>query len=189
MKILVLNNNEIDKKNLKHFRKAVDNLKRLGHNLKDDSEFKAKKEKDIVKFQKKIEKSIKDTDIVIAEITNPDAKLGYDIAKAIAEKKIVVALRQEGAKVVETPAIHGNKSKSLLKKEYNAENVLEIVDKAIDEAKKKLDTKFILIISSQIDRYLDWAAQTKRMHKAQIVRNAIEDTMKKDKQYKNYLKG
>lgn len=192
MKILAIYPANYSEKELASFKKAVDFLKKQGHNLKQDVEFRAKDynkdEKKLNNFQKKLEKSIKDTDIVVADVTNPDIKVGYDISAALNEKKVVIALQKEkSAKTISS--VHGNSTRTLLKKEYTDTNITDIVGEAIEEAKSKLDTKFILIISPEIDRYLDWASQTKRMHKAQIVRSAIEGVMKKDKQYKNYLQG
>jgi len=61
----------------------------------------------------------------------------------------------------------------------------EITDKKEIET-NKIDSKFILIISPEIERYLQWASKTKRMHKAQIVRLALEASIKKDKEYMNF---
>ena len=37
-----------------------------------------------------------------------------------------------------------------------------------------------------MDRYLNWASKTKRTHKAQVVRSAVEQMIKKDKEYREY---
>lgn len=186
MKILILNNQQANQKDNNTFVKGVEHLRKQGHNIKKDSEI--TKSTDASKTQAKLEKSIREADIIIAEVTNPDAKLGFNIAKSLSEKKIVVALRSENSDNRVNP-IHENNDRSLLLKEYNAQNIISIIESAVDEAKGKLDTKFILIISPEIDRYLDWSSQTKRMHKAQIVRNAVEKELNRDKEYKTFLKG
>lgn len=190
MKILILNNQSVKDKEISTFVKGVEHLRKLGHNIKKDSDLvkNVNAVDGLKKLQSKLEKSIREADIIITEVTNPDAKVGFDIAKALSEKKIVVALQKENNKN-QFAAIHGNKQRSLLLKVYNEKNVEEVIEKAVEEAKGKLDTKFILIISPEIDRYLDWSSQTKRMHKAQIVRNAVEKEMGKDKEYKTFLKG
>lgn len=48
--------------------------------------------------------------------------------------------------------------------------------------------KFILIISAEIDKYIAWASEERKLHKAQVVRMAIEDTMAKDLDYQRWLK-
>ncbi len=186
MKIYVslpLNYNTND---FKSFTNAVSVLKRLGHNVVDSSEIKSK---DATKLFNSSEKAIKDTDVVIAEVSKSDSKVGYEIARAFSEKKIVIALESDKGKSETNPIIHGNKSRSLVYKKYSDKNAEDVVQKALKEAASKLDSKFILIISPEIDRYLDWASQNKRMHKAQIVRNALETIIKKDKDYRNYIQG
>ncbi len=190
MKILVSLPLNFKNENLSDFLKSIDNLKKLGHDITLDTEIKAQTDKTkdpTLNFFKRIEKEIKFTDIVITEVTYADTKVGFEIARALNEKKIVIALEQEGKLEAEIPSIHGNKLTSLIKKTYTPSNVISVVEKSVDEAKSKLDTKFILIISSEIDRYLDWASGEKRMHKAQIVRNAVEEVLKKDPDYKKYL--
>ncbi len=193
MKILVIYNNEYKESDYKVFSKAIDNLRRQGHNIKSDLDFrqalKKNDSKSSEKYQKKLEKAMRDTDIVIADITNPDTKIGFDIANALSEKKIVIALKQGKDNFSDVLPIEGSKSKHLMTIKYDSKNIVDVVNSAVEDAKGKLDTKFILIISPEIDRYLDWASNTKRMHKAQIVRNSIEQAIKKDKDYKNFLNG
>ncbi len=192
MKILVLFNDNVDPKSIGAFYKGIEHLKTKGHNLYLESDvkrlLKSNDHKSFTKYQKKLEKLIRESDIVMCEISNPDAKLGFDISKSLAEKKVIVAFEKDSVKQSSINSLGGAISKSVLYKTYSDKNILEIMEEALEEAKKRLDTKFILIISPEIDRYLDWASQTKRMHKAQIVRNSIENTMKKDKEYKNFIK-
>ncbi|MBE0574187.1 hypothetical protein IH575_04770 [Candidatus Dojkabacteria bacterium] len=187
MKIYVSLPLNFEEKDIKAFTEGVSYLKKLGHNVVDTSGQNAKTKENAAKLLAHSDRALKDTDIVIAEVSKSDSKVGYEIAKAFSEKKFVIALEHEESGTNVDPIIHGNKSKSLLHLRYNNKNVTSIIEKAIKEAAKRLDSKFILIISPEIDRYLDWAASTKRMHKAQIVGNALEQTMKKDKDYKNYL--
>lgn len=85
--------------------------------------------------------------------------------------------------------VHGNNSKQLIQYTYNAKNIIETINEATKEAISKLDSKFILIISPEMDRYLNWASKVKRTHKAQLVRSALEALIKKDKEYKDYIDG
>ncbi len=171
------------------FLEGVSHLKKLGHNVYETYDTNKKNAvNDIIKNFNKTDKAIKDSDILIAEITNADSKVGYEIARALDEKKVVIAFEDEKSKNI-YPNIHGNKSRTLIRKKYTSNDIIDVINKALKEAASKLDSKFILIISPEIDRYLEWSAQTKRMHKAQIVRNAVEQQMKKDKEYKTYLQG
>lgn len=179
---------------LKSFGEGVAHLKKLGHNVFETYDIPSAKKASpsreaLAKGFEKIDKAIKDTDILIAEVSNPDSKVGYEIARALDEKKVVIALEEDTGRESLIPVIHGNKTRTLIHKKYSATTIVDIINKSIKEAASKLDSKFILIISPEIDRYLEWSAQTKRMHKAQIVRNAVEQMMKKDREYKTYLQG
>ncbi len=190
MKIFVLYNSDYRESTFKVFNEGVDFLKRQGHNLKTDLEFRRLLTTNhAADFQSRIEKSIRDTDIIILEITNPDAKIGFDISKALSEKKIVIALYKSNVSNSFLTSLNSSNFKTLLLKKYSDKDIVNVMNLAVEEAKSKLDTKFILIISPEIDRYLDWASQTKRMHKAQIVRNSIESNMRKDREYKTFLQG
>ena len=189
MKILVVYKNKYNQGEYRTFSKALDGLKSLGHNIKTDLEFRSgNDQKSVEQFQKNLEKSIRENDVILTDITDPDTKIGFDIAKAISEKKIIIALRKKSKSKTPILPIEGSKSKSFIVKDYTEKNLSEVATEAIEAAKSKLDTKFILIISPEIDRYLDWASKTKRMHKAQIVRNSLELSIKKDKDYKNFTK-
>jgi nucleoside 2-deoxyribosyltransferase len=187
MKIYVSLPLDFEEEDMKAFVDGVNHLKKLGHNVVDTTGHNAKSKENAEKLFSHSDKSLKDTDIVIAEVSKSDSKVGYEIAKAFNEKKFVIALENEEATEQVNPIVHGNKSKNLMHTKYHKKNITTVIENTVKEAAKRLDSKFILIISPEIDRYLDWSSTTKRMHKAQIVRNALEQMMKKDKDYKNYL--
>lgn len=133
------------------------------------------------------QKSLTDADVVIADVSHPSDRVGFEIATALSEKKPVLALLHETAKLA--PPVQGNNSRYLNVRRYNsAADAKQIVSEFLIDAKKKVDTKFILIISPQIDKYLEWAAAERRQHKAQIVRDSVEEAMRKDKEYTEFLK-
>ncbi|HEC63939.1 MAG TPA: hypothetical protein ENI23_01450 [bacterium] len=141
-------------------------------------------EKDIVDSIKKDEQALKAADMVIADITQSSAGPGYDIANALNLKKPVLVMKRESKEDKRTPHTMTVKDSKLLTfSRYNDTSLEKMLRKFINSARQKLDTKFILIISPEIDRYLEWASDYKRMHKAQIVRNAVEDMLEKDKEY------
>jgi hypothetical protein len=134
---------------------------------------------------KRNQKLIKDSDFLVAETTEYSSGIGYLIANALNEKKPVLALHNKlkgGApsNIIKSSSI----SKLLNFSEYDEKNLTDVTKSFIGEVKNMLDTKFILIISAEIERYLEWASDFRRMHKAQIVRAAIEEMMDKDKEYK-----
>jgi uncharacterized protein (DUF1786 family) len=133
------------------------------------------------------QKLIKNSDFIVADITEYSSGVGYLIANALHEKKQALVLFNKSNGEVFTNIIKSSavKTKGLHYVEYKKEEELDnIVKKYVQVVKQKLDTKFILIISPEIDKYLEWASDNRRMHKAQIVRDAVEEQMKKDKEWK-----
>lgn len=193
MKIYASAPNE-DRPNLKYFFLALDNLAKKGHKVIDiykNEKFPLPEDVHfLVNKFKQSERAIKEADVVLIDVTYPGRRIGFEIARALDEKKVVVALYDErgnvGSKRV-APLV-GNPSKYFIQRGYTKENIDEVIEKALEIAKEQLDTKFILIISPEIDKYLEWAGAERRMHKAQVVREAIETMMNKDKDYKEFLK-
>ncbi len=144
-------------------------------------------EDDMVKAFKRNTKSIKESDIVIAEVSASDSGVGYEIAYALNLRKPVLALYNEKAGEPTAPPIQVGTQKLLTFEKYNEDNLKNKIDKFFKDIRNKLDTKFILIISPEIDSYLEWAGKSKRMHKAQIVRNSVEKEMENDEEYQGYL--
>lgn len=144
-----------------------------------------KDQSEIAKLIKDTELGLKKADAVIADITYSSAGPGYDIASALNLKKPVLVLKRADDTIKRGPhSITVQKNKLLNYIKYDDSNIESIISNFLSTAKNMLDTKFILIISPEIDRYLEWASEYRRMHKAQLVRNAVEDMMKKDKEWK-----
>lgn len=178
---------------LKDFYDGLDYLSKEGHKLIDiykDTQYPLPEDVDfLVSKFKESEKAIREADMAIVEVTYPGRRIGFEIARALDEKKVVLALYRDDAKDSSAVAtLKGNTYKNFILKPYNSTNIIDVVKDGLQTAKEQLDTKFILIISPEIDRYLQWASEERRMHKAQLVRNAVEDMMDKDKDYKNHLK-
>ncbi|MEI7578971.1 MAG: hypothetical protein WCJ58_02900 [bacterium] len=133
---------------------------------------------------------IKQSDIIITEVSKASSGVSFLMASALNLKKPVLALYDKAHYKNPPSTIRGSskRNKLLTYNEYTKENLLTILDKYLKQIKNILDTKFILIISPEIDRYLEWVGENRRMHKAQVVRNAVEEMIRKDKEYKDFLK-
>ncbi len=168
-------------------------LSKAGHKINADW-LKISAEKDAIEFEKSYErnmKAIKQSDVIIADVSNISSGVGFQIATALKEKKPVLALFNINSKTKPSATLRGSsyKNRLLTYQEYSDQkDFLKKTTNYLREIKKKLDTKFILIIPPEIDRYLEWASKEKRMHKAQIVREAVEKIMKRDKDWKKFLK-
>ena len=131
-------------------------------------------------------KRIKNSDVVIAEASYfVSPGVGFELAFALHEKKPVLVLINKNSDIVLSEVIEGNPSKLLTTVRFeNQADLTKDIKQFLLKSKKKLDTKFILIISPEIDRYLQWAGNERRMHKAQLVRQAIEEMIERDKEYR-----
>lgn len=144
---------------------------------------------DILTATKYRQKALKNSDILIADVTQGSAGIGYNISFAVSLKKPVLVLRKKmkSEKLVHH-LIDSGKIKQIKYEEYTtAQDIQEHIKQFIKSSKEIMDTKFIMIISPEIDKYLEWASDYKRMHKAQIVRNAITTYMEADKDWQEFL--
>lgn len=153
-----------------------------------DIDYEKATEKEIIQAVKKMVRKLHNADIVITENTYSVAAVGYDIATAINARKPVLVLKLQDRGRPGPHPINVLENRLLTYTEYTKDKLEEILENFIRTAKEKLDTKFILIISPEIDRYLEWSSDYRRLHKAQIVRNAVEKRLDTDKDYEDYLK-
>lgn len=181
-----------NRSDLKVFMDALGDLSKKGHKVidvyKNDSAKDAESIDYEVKKFKEMEKAIREADIVLIEASYTIRRSGFEIARALDEKKFVITLTDKKVKPNSPGILVGNPARNYTHKSYTKESINQVLDEALEQAKENLDTKFILIISPEIDKYLEWASAERRMHKAQVVREAIENMMNKDKDYKEFLK-
>lgn len=146
-------------------------------------------EKEVKDKYNRIQKELRHTDFIVAEITEPSSGIGFMLGQAVQERKPILVLRNKEASTKGPIPLRGNKNKLIHYEEYDDNSDFDkIVDNFVEHARSLMDTKFILIISPEIDKYLEWAGSERRMHKAQIVRNAVEATMENDADYQKFLK-
>jgi hypothetical protein len=180
-----------DKKVLPEFRKIAAKLESFGNKVTTlvINEADTAEVMELDRIFQKHSNAIKKSDFVVAETTISSSGLGFIIASALNEKKPVLALSKHNGngKAALNLKANTSRSKLLTCKEYSPEQLDALLDDFLGAVKKILDTKFILIISPEIDGYLQWASDNRRMHKAQVVRRAVEEVMRNDKEYKKHL--
>lgn len=175
MKILIHYHSDLKKDEADALQNVSKLLKREGHNV---TEYKAKAERT---------KSAKESEILITDITNSSLDSGIEISRSLAENKVLVLFHKDKT-TLKSEFNKIAKEKNVIVKSYKLNAIDKDLQTALKEASKKIDSKFILIISPEIERYLSWSSKHKRIHKAQLVRNALENMLGKDKDYQNYLK-
>ncbi len=137
---------------------------------------------------KKLDKSLRNAEVYMADISEPSITVGYEISQALMHRKPVLVLKHQKALFHPMTSIQGNKSVYLKFKTYDERSFYSIVKRFLETAKDKIDTKFILIIPPTIDRYLEWNTRERGVPKAEVTREAIERAMKDDKNYQLHLK-
>lgn len=163
---------------------AKEGHKTLGYSKQDIE----KNELNISSYSyKDIETYLKQCDAFIAELSEPDSCIGYQIAQAINLKKPVLVLRYQSASYEPLTIIKDNKSPLLSYKTYSETSLPFIIRHFIKNAQEKVNSKFLMIISARLERYLEWNARELRRSKAEIIRESIEITMQSNQKYKEYL--
>ncbi len=181
-----------DRKDLKHKTECetiISTLSANGNQV-DRSHFNRTSEQDSNNFEKAYKdnlKSIKECEVLVAEVTNLSSGIGFLISTAMGQKKPVLALFNKNSDNKPSTTLRGSTNRLMNFKYYTSANLQDVIKEFLVKVKKELDTKFILIISPEIDRYLEWASEFRRMHKAQVVRESVEAVIKKDKEYKSLL--
>lgn len=127
---------------------------------------------------------IRAADVAIFESTYPAEGIGYEMGYAINQKKPVLILVDKTYKDFLAEIIEGIPSNLKQLSFYkDKEDLDKIIQDFLKMAKGMIDTKFIMIISPEIDRYFEWAKGNRRMHKAQIVRDAVFKQMELDPEW------
>jgi len=174
MKVFITVSEKFKKEHAPLFDKLIESVKKH-----------AGDEPHIASGDKTSKKKLSISEVVIAEDTFHSTDLGFDIATAAYLKRPILVLRHKDK--LEGERNYSSKSQRLREIElieYNEESLETEIKKFIQRAKSIVDTKFILIISPEIDKYLQWVSDNRRMHKAQIVRKAVEEKMVSDSEYK-----
>lgn len=139
---------------------------------------------DLEKTYKKNQTLLRVNDFVIAETTDYSGGIGYLVAQALASRTPVLALynKEVGDKpsnVIKSSSL----SKRLEFKEYTIEELPLIIKHYIKTVRPLLDTKYILNLPSQLDRFLEYCSFKRGIPKSHIVREAIEEMMKTDQDW------
>jgi nucleoside 2-deoxyribosyltransferase len=181
------------KKESELYQQSLDVLKaieKFDHTV-DKSQMQTSYEQEIAHMEEAYKNNynaIKKCDVVVVEASGFSSGIGFLVATALNEKKPVLALHNKNTNASTSVTLKSVKNKHFKFAEYTENDLEQILKSFFQETKSILDTKFILIISPEIDHYLQWVSDNRRMHKAQVVRLALEEGMEKDKEYKDFIR-
>jgi len=136
-------------------------------------------------------------DAIIIDGSKPSSEVGYLVAFALSNKKIVLYLLEKGL-TLDSSLRQLEKDKKitgLLKINHYTDQSLEKIVRQFLEGvahgqilKEIPNIKFTLRITASIDKYLDWKAKQSKKTKADLLRERItEEFIKKDEEYRKYL--
>ncbi|PIX81498.1 MAG: hypothetical protein COZ34_02940 [Candidatus Pacebacteria bacterium CG_4_10_14_3_um_filter_34_15] len=177
---------------VKSYRESLQNIynliDKLGHknldnvlfNIEDRKEFySGDHDAQIVHFNRII-KSIKDSDIVILEVSTHSLSMGFILHKALEMNKPVIALYQPGNPPFFAQGIENEKLQVI---EYSDADVEGTLKDAIDYAQGKADVRFNFFISPSIGTYLDWISKVKKIPRSVYLRGLIEKDQSSNDEY------
>jgi 2'-deoxynucleoside 5'-phosphate N-hydrolase len=169
-----------------NYKAIEENLNALGHEVttpffigkKED--VKAETEKEAILYYNRLQKWLKESDILVFEVSYPSLGIGHEISWGLSLNKPVIVLYVKGKKPVVLDAIPNDKLQVV---EYNTRNLSRQIKDALEYASEQQDTRFNFFISPKQQQFLDWVAKHKKIPRAVFLRNLIEEEMERDKEY------
>lgn len=178
--------------NKNHFKRIVEYLQDLGHNvesdhvLKLDSDFVDSVDDDYrVKYYRNMLKTISSSDMVVAEVTESSTSIGHEVTVALEKGKPVVGLCYKDDVPTIFKAIRDERF-HILTYDDTGEKLERDLKRMIKKAQKTMDIRFNFFISPEIARYLDWLNKYKRIPRSVYLRDLIEKEMEENTEYKEF---
>lgn len=127
-------------------------------------------------------------DAIISDTSLLDGAAGFQLAYAIESGKPVLLLHYTKTNPTK-PDLTPAKSKNATVRSYD--DLLDLeqhVDLFVKKVQDTLDAKLFMIIPPDVNKYLEWISAHTKFSKSDIVRTAVLDVAKKDKDYQAFLK-
>lgn len=176
--------------NKERYKRIISRIEELGHEVvtkhsieRKMSDIVHESDSDTELMAKKLERWIRQADLIMFEVTRQEVSIGYEIATAINMMKPVIVLYEDMGKNV-PHGLKGIKSDRVQVHAYSEETLDELIELAIDYAGETADVRFNFFITPSIGRYLDWVAQQKKLPRSVYLRNLIELDMERNDEYR-----
>ncbi len=141
-------------------------------------------------YRKSME-SILTSDDVVVEGTVSSFSVGHQITVALSKNKPVLFLvyKESGDKgYFKNSFVDGIKSPLLTVAKYSLHNLRDILEDFFTRNKGGVTVKFNIVLTNEIDNYLDWAGFTYKTNKSEFIRKIIQKHMlESDPRYQKYL--
>lgn len=180
------------------YRKICTLIKEMGHSITRDwleeaieiVENKAVGTLDREDVYNKVLGSILVSDVMVIEGTVASFSVGHQVTLALSKNKPTLFLIKKSA-----GKKHGKKdsflagisSPLLTVVEYDDSNLADILNDFLNNNGGRPIVKFNIVLTKEIESYLNWASFTHKLNKSEFIRNLILKHMKdEDKQYQKY---
>lgn len=134
---------------------------------------KEKRENAFINFYK----SIRESELAIAECSFPSFNVGYEISHALQHEKEVIILRStdSGIPVTSYDLLYSDKKVCIY--EYNKNNLLSIIHEALEFNTPKRYIKFNILFSPTMIARLNLISKKKNLPKSVYIRELIEKSL------------
>ncbi len=140
----------------------------------------------------KVVASIFASDVVIIEGTVTSFSVGHQVTLGLSKNKPTLFLvsKQKGKKKIRSKGsfLAGINSPLLKVVEYDDYNLADEISDFLNNNGGKPVVKFNIVLTNEIENYLDWVSFSRKINRSEFIRNLILNHMKKeDVQYHKYL--
>jgi hypothetical protein len=136
--------------------------------------------------------SILASDVMVIEGTVASFSVGHQVTLALSKNKptlFLVKKKATGKKngKAKDSFLSGINSPLLTVAEYEDSNLADILNDFLNNNGGRPIVKFNIVLTKEIENYLNWASFTHKVNKSEFIRNLISKHMKDaDKQYQKY---
>ena len=136
-------------------------------------------------------KAILASDVLVVEGTKASFSLGHQITLAISKGKPVLFLKYEKYKTKKrftSEFVDGIRNPLLTVAKYNNETLPDILNDFLNKNGASPVVKFNIVLTKEIENYLDWASYTYKMNKSEYIRKLILEHMaNSDARYQKFI--
>src|SRR3989338_10054560 len=180
-----------------NYRKICSLIKSMGHVITRDSleeaikivENKSINSLDRESVYNKVVSSILASDVLVVEGTIASFSVGHQVTLALSKNKPVLFLvtkKQINKKndKAKNSFLTGLTSTLLKVVEYNDSNLADILNDFLNNNGNRAVVKFNIVLTKEIENYLDWASFTHKINRSEFIRGLILKHMRdEDKHY------
>ena len=138
----------------------------------------------------KVLSSILISDVMIIEGTVTSFSVGHQVTLALSKNKPILFLikKSTGKKHIKKDSfLAGITAPLLTVVEYDDSTLADILNDFLNNNGGKPIVKFNIVLTKEIESYLNWASFTHKLNKSEFIRNLILKHMKdEDKQHQKY---